>query len=283
MKKFAIYILLLLPGIAFGQLFPKFADFKGNVEKVVEKQYGKEVTSYKQFKGIYRPKTFSGWKYTYLFDGNSNLIKRTNTFQGKIVADYLYQRDTIENRLIEREINIDNVNGTQGDYLEYEYFTDSQGRIEKINSWSFNGKEHTRGLFMIEQNVGYKQDKIISFTRHNIEINGDTASGEKCNLYYNPSGNLIRIERKDIDSGFTTVINYHNNGKGFVDHYSVDFLIELQEYGTKNQIQDIYYKYDRHGNWIRMYRKSGDKNRLEAKRKIKYRYPRDKPQIDIRL
>jgi len=55
-----------------------------------------------------------------------------------------------------------------------------------------------------------------------------------------------------------------------VSHYSVDLMSEIQEYG-KNQIQDIYYKFDNQGNWNRMYWKSGNKTYLAAKRKITYR------------
>ena len=39
MKNFLVYILLLLPFVTFGQLFPKVADFKGNIEKVVKPDY----------------------------------------------------------------------------------------------------------------------------------------------------------------------------------------------------------------------------------------------------
>ena len=270
MKRFAVYILLLLPCFTSGQLFPKVADFKGNIEKVVEKRYGKEVSYYRLFKGIYHPRTYSGWKYTYLFDKNSKPLKRTSTFQGKVKADFLYQRDTIENRVIEREIIADNFNDHEGDYTEQENFLDSKGRIEKVNFWSFNAKECARGLYEIEQNAEYKEDKLVAFTRHQIDENGDTDNGENCDLFYDSSGKLIRTERKDRTSGFKTVIQYFYNGKGLVSHYSVDFLTELQEFG-KNQIQDIYFKYDKHGNWIRKYWKTGKKNRLEAKRSIKYR------------
>jgi hypothetical protein len=271
MKIFTTYFLLFLPFITFGQLFPKVDDFKGNIEKVVEKKYGKEVSNIKLIKGIYHPKAFSGWKYTYLFDKNSNLTKKTTTFQGKVIADYLYQRDTIENRFIEREITTNNNNDIGGYYIEYEYFKNTAGQIEKINYWTFNARECIRELYQIEQNTEYKSDKLISFTRQNIEINGDTATGEKCNLYYDSSGKLIRIERKDIESGFKTSFQYYYNEKGFVSRYSVDFLVELQEYGKKDQIQDIYYKYDRHGNWKQMYWKSGKQKRVQAKRIIKYR------------
>lgn len=270
MKLFAAYILIMLPCITFGQLFPNVLDFKGNIGKVVEKKYGREVNYFLIFKKIYRAKTYSGWKCTYLFDEKSNLIRRTNTIQEKVRADYLYQRDTIGNRIIVREIITDNTSGHEGDYIEYENFINQAGRVEKVNFWAFNAKECTRELFQVEQDAEYKENQLITFTRHLINENGDTATGEKCNLYYDSSGKLIRIDRIDMASGFKTEIHYSYDDQGLVSHYSVDFLVELQEYG-KNQIQDISYKYDSHGNWTQMYWRSGKKNRLEAKRDIEYR------------
>ena len=271
MKKIAVSILLLLPGIAFGQLFPTVPDFKGNIEKVVEKRYGKEVNNFKLFERGYNPNIFSGWKYIYLFDENSKLARRTNTFQGVVKADYLYQRETIDNKLTEREIVTDKTTGNEGDYIEYENYTDSNGHIEKVNFRAFNARECKRELYQTEQNALYDGNKLISFTRNMVLENGDTDTGEKCNLYYDTLGKLARIERNDMESGFKTIIQYSYNDRGLLSNYSVDFLADLQEYGKKNQIQDIFYKYDRQGNWIRMYWKSGKKYQLEAKRFIKYR------------
>jgi hypothetical protein len=261
---------MFLPAVAFGQLFPNVLDFKGNVAKVVEKKYGREANYFLIFKKVYQARAYSGWKCTYLFDKKSNLIQRTNTINGKVKADLLYQRDTIGNRIIKREIISDNTNDHQGDYIEYENFIDSEGRVEKVNFWAFDAKKRSRELFQVEHDADYKEDKLISFTRLVINENGKTSSEEKCDLFYNSSGNLIRIERIDIASGFKTAIYYSYNDKGLVSNYSVDFLVELQEYG-KNQIQDIIYNYDKQGNWTRMYWKSGNKNRLDSKRDIEYR------------
>lgn len=256
--------------MALGQLFPKVADFKGNIEKVVEIRYGREVSNPRLFSGIYHPKTYSGWKYTYLFDQNSKLQQKTNTFQGNVTADFTYQSKTNGNRVTVRETIADNFNGHEGDYTEVENLLDQQGRIEKVNFLAFNAKESKLGVYQTEQDAEYKDGKLIAFTRNQINANGEADSGETCNLYYNSSGKLIRSERKDQISGFKTVIEYFYNNKGLLSHYSVDFLMELQEIG-KNQIQDIYFKYDKHGNWIRKYWKSDNKKRLETKRKISYR------------
>ncbi len=272
MKKFAVYFLIFLPGLAFGQLFPKATDFTGNIRQVVEKKYGKEVNYFRLFKGIYRPAAFSGWKYTYHFNEHSELAKRTETFRGEVKAEYVYQRETGENRNVVREIATEKTAGHEGDYLEYENFMNQQGQIKKVNYWSFNAKACTRDLFMVEQNAQYQGNKLVAFTRRLINEPGDTAtaSTEACKLFYNGAGKLIRIERTDLVSGFKTIIYYHYNGKGWVDHYSVDLLTELQGTGPNNQLQDTYYTYDRSGNWTRMYWKAGKKYRLEAKRRTRY-------------
>jgi len=269
MKRFITYLFILLPCLAFGQLFPKLPDFTGNIKKVVEKRYGKELATFRKDSGVFKPGAFSGWKYTYLFDENSGLIKRINTFQGKVRTEYTYRAETSGNRRIVREMMKDFDSIQKVHTIEYENFADQEGRIRKVNFWSQVTPESAKELFLFEVNAEYNREQLIEFTRHNIKINGDTASGEKCRLFYDDADRLTRIERKDISSGFKTAIYYNYNERGFVDHYSIDLLTEIQEYG-REQIQEIYFKYDRRGNWTRMYWKSGRKNRLEAKRTIRY-------------
>jgi hypothetical protein len=270
MKKFTAALIFLLPIVTFGQLFPKIPDFKGNIKQVTEKRYGKEFDLSGLLKKTHYPSLYSGWKYTYQFNNQSRLIKQTNTFHGKIEVEYLYQYDTIENRRIEREITSDKSKNNQGDYTEYEKFMNPEGLPEKVIYRAFNSKECTKETFLVEQNAEYKKDKLLVFIRQNIDSNGDSADEEKCSLFYNSSGQIIRIERKNMDTGLTTTLNYFYNDKGFVDHYSVDYLADLIEYGSKNQPQEIYFKYDRKGNWIKRYWKSDKESRLEAKRKISY-------------
>ncbi|MBA4410638.1 MAG: hypothetical protein C0397_14600 [Odoribacter sp.] len=269
MKKIAAYLFILIPCFAFGQLFPKVPEFRGNIKKVVEKRYGKELATYRKDSGVFKPGEFSGWKYTYLFDENSILTKRIATFQGKVRNECSYQTEPNENRILKSEIIKDYYSGLREYTIEYENFTDSEGRIQKVNFWSKNAPESQKELFLFEINAEYNQEKLTAFIRHNILINGDTASGEKCSLEYDAFDRLVRIDRKDISSGFSTSIQYYYNEKGLVDHYSIDLLTEIQEYG-REQIQNIYFKYDSRGNWTRMYWRSGKKNRLEAKRTIKY-------------
>lgn len=270
MKKFVAYIFLLLPCFAFGQLFPNVPDFRGNIKKVVEKRYGKELVPSRKDSGIYKPGVYSGWKYTYLFDKKSKLTKRVNTFQGKIQTECDYKTTKTASSILKSEITRDYTSGGKESTVEYENFIDASGYILKVNSWSKNSTESAKELFLLEDNAVYNQKKLISFIRHNIDPNGTTASEEECKLQYNSSGRLIQIDRKDISSGFSTSIHYHFNTRGLVDHYSIDLLTEVQEYG-KTQILDVYFKYDRRGNWTRMYRKSAKKSQLEARRKIYYR------------
>lgn len=270
MKLIVISIVLLLPFISFGQLFPNVADFQGDVAKVVEKRYGKEYNPWRRDSGSYKPGVYSGWKYIYLFDENSKLVKRTNSFQSKIQTDYTYLRNKAGNRIIEQEIIQNDDKNQSGNMIEYENFTDSDGRITKVNFWAVDQKKNTRELFLVEMNANYKQGKLMSFTRHNVNEKGELDAGEKCELFYDSAGRLIRIERNDIETDLKTVLYYTYNRNGFLDHYSVDFLVGLPVYG-KNPKQDIYYKCDTRGNWVRKYWLSGKKKFVEAKRSIKYK------------
>lgn len=268
MKKFLIYILLLLPGFALGQLFPKLPDFTGKIKNVTERRYGKEMNAYKGDSAVFRPKAFSGWEYTYQFE-DAKLVKKTNRVNGEINADYSYERQEAGNKRIEREVIQDSISGQKGDYIEYENFINAQGQVEKVNYWSFNARDKSRELFLVELNAEYENDKLMSYSRHTILENGDMDSGEKCSLFYDNSGHLIRMERKDMASNFKTVLYYYYNKKGLVNRFSIDYLVGLRN-DQNTQRQDVHYKYDRQGNWIRRYWMTDNKRRLEDKRKIKY-------------
>ncbi|MDP2114088.1 MAG: hypothetical protein Q8K69_08530 [Bacteroidota bacterium] len=270
MKKIAAYLFLLLPYFVSGQLFPKLADFNGNIEKVMERRYGKEVTLAKGDSGVFKPGKYSGWEYIYLFGENSKLLKRTSTFRKEIRAEYFYESSTIGNKRIVREITGQNRSGQEVEYIEYENFTDSAGRIQRVEFWSFNQQKNVRELFLVEKDVEYQNDQLISFTRYNIKENGDYDDGEKCDLFYDSSGRLIRIERKEIVLNYNTVLYYDYNNRGNVTRFSIDYLVGLRNY-QNNQRQEYYFKYDRHGNWTKRYWIADDKKKLEAKRKIKYK------------
>lgn len=268
MKKFVVSILLLLPVLAFGQLFPRVPDFTGNIKTITERRYGKELNIYKKDSGVFRPKAFSGWEYVYQFE-NAKLVQRTNTINGEIKADYLYQREEVGNRKIEREIVQDDLNNQKGDYVEFENFINSQGQIEKVNYWAFTAKNNSRELFLVEMDARYVNGKLMGYTRHSITENGNLDSGEKCNLIYDNANRLIRMERKDTPSNFTTILYYQYNRRGFVSSFSIDYLVGLRN-DQNTQRQVIHYKYDRHGNWVKRYWISENNRRLEDKRKIKY-------------
>ena len=270
MKLAVISILFLMPILAFGQLFPKLPEFRGNIEKVTERRYGKELNQTKKDSAVFKPGKYSGWKYTFLFDENSKLKSRTNSFQNKVLTEYAYQRNKVGDRIIEREIIEKDNRGHAGDCVEYENFLDSDGRITKVNFWAVDHQKNTRELFMVEMNAEYKQGKLMSFTRHNISEAGKMDTGEKCELFYDSADRIVRIERKDIESDLKTELSYTLNTNGFLDHYSIDFLVGLPVYG-KNPKQDIYYKCDKQGNWIRRYWLADKKKFVEAKRIIKYK------------
>jgi hypothetical protein len=268
MKNILVYFFFLIPFISLGQLFPELPEFRGNIKKVVEKKYGKEFNPWRKDSGSYKPGAFSGWIYTYHFDKNSGLSQRIVTCNGKIQKTYSYLTRIDGNRKIIQEKTKDYLSDQKEYTLEYENFIDQNGKISKVNFREQISPESSKELFMFETDAEYKKNKLTSFIRYNVSA-GDTTSGEKCLLNYDSKGRLKRIDRKDISSGFTTSIQYYFNKKDLVEHYSIDLLTEIQEYGRK-QIQDIYFKYDKRGNWTRMYRKSGRKNQLEAKRTIRY-------------
>ncbi|MBW8332553.1 MAG: hypothetical protein K0M40_11070 [Prolixibacteraceae bacterium] len=269
MKKFAFYLLLLIPYLTSGQLFPKLADFNGDIEKITEKRYGKEVSSAKGDSGIFKPGKYSGWVDIYLFDENSKLVKKTSTFQKTIRAEYFYESNTIGNKKIVRETTGENQSGQAVEYIEYENITDSEGKIQEVGFWSFNQQKNKRELFLVEKDVKYNNDQLSSFTRYNINENGEPDSGEKCTLFYDSSGRLIRIERKDNITNFNTILYYQYNDRGFVNHFSIDYMVGLRNDQNKQQ-QENYFKYDKRGNWTKRYWIADGKKLLEARRKIKY-------------
>ncbi len=263
-------LFLLFSVGSFGQLFPKLPEFKGNIEKVTEKRYGKELNPTKKDSAVFKSGKYSGWKYTYLFDKKSKLKSQINSFHNKVSTEYFYQRKKMSDRITERETIRKDIQGHSGDYIEYENFIDSDGRITKVNYWTADHRKNTRELFMIESNAEYKLGKLISFTRQNVSETGVVDAGERCELFYDSAGRIVKIERNDIGSNLKTELLFTLNANGFLDHYSVDLLVGLPVYG-KNPKQDIYYKCDRHGNWVKKYRLSGEKKNIEAKRRIKYK------------
>jgi len=268
MNKFVVYLLILMPGFALGQLFPRLPDFAGHIKKVTERRYGMEMNASKRDSGVFKPKTFSGWEYVYQFE-NAKLVSRISKINGEVNAYYLYQREVVGNRRIEREVIQNNGKGQKGDYIEYENFLNSDGQVEKVNFWSFNARDNSRELFLVEKNAEYNNGKLMAYTRHTVKEGGDLDTGEKCSLFYDVSENLNRIERQDIATNFKTVLYYNYNKRGRVNRFSIDYLVGLRNDQNTTR-QDIYYKYDRHGNWIRRYWISDKKRRLEDKRKIKY-------------
>jgi len=187
------------------------------------------------------------------------------------MAQYLYQSETIGNKLTEREIIEDRTSNQAENNIEYENFTDSRGLIHKVNSWSVNKNTGTRELLLFETETEYDKDKLTGFTRYYIAEKGDTTGGERFSLFYDSANRLIRLERKDIVLDLKTILYYNYNNRGDVHHFSIDYLVGLRNFDN-NKKQDTFFKYDRRGNWVKKYYFiSGKKKGLEAKRSIKYR------------
>jgi hypothetical protein len=271
MKLFVISIVLLLPFVGEAQLFPNVVDFHGKIDRVIEKKYGKEYAATPKDSGVFKPGKFSGWKYIYSFDENSKLTRQTNMLLNQVQSESIYQRTKKGDKIIvEREVISYTDLTKPGNCVEYENFINPEGQIRKVNYWSVDLKKNTRELFLIESDAEYRRGKLQSFVRHMINEKGEPDAGERCELIYDGAGRLIRIERKDIETELKTVLNYTYNPHGFLDHYSVDFMVGLPVWG-KNPKQDIYYKFDRQGNWVRKYWYSGKKRYLEVRRIIKYK------------
>jgi len=270
MKLIALYFLILFPCFAFAQFIPEIGEFRGNIERVVESGYGKEDKKLNFIQKIFLPGVLSGWQFIYQFDKNSHLQKRTNTYLGNVRGEYEFVTKTNDRSSIEQEINTGGNNEKKGDYFECENIKDSSGKIIRVNYTAYSAKDNVRELYQTDRDPVYINGRLISFIREQLNSNGKILGSEKCTLFYDSAGRLNRFERKDLESEFTTVFNYTYNKEGFVSHSTIDFLIEIQQYGKKDQIQDIFYKYDNQGNWIRKYWRSGDKYILEAKRKIYY-------------
>ncbi|MDP2114837.1 MAG: hypothetical protein Q8K69_12350, partial [Bacteroidota bacterium] len=170
---------------------------------------------------------------------------------------------------IVREITGENQSGQAVEYIEYENITDSEGKVQEVGFWSFNQQKNKRELFLVEKDVKYNNGQLTSFTRYNIKENGEPDDGEKCHLFYDSSGRLIRIERNEIATNFITILYYQYNNRGLVNHFSIDYMVGLRNDQNK-QRQENYFKYDRRGNWKKKFWIADDKKLLEAKRKIKY-------------
>jgi hypothetical protein len=270
MKILLKYLFVLLPVVSSGQLFPNITDFRGDVKRVIERRYGQEYNPWRKDSASYKPGVLSGWKYTYLFNENSVLIKRIATRNGKIQYSCSYLNENDGTRKITREITKDYISGRPEYSLEYENFIDQDGKPWKVNFREQVSPDNPNELFLIEMNVRYSSNLLTSFTRFNVLATGDTIPAEECLLTYDESDRISRIDRKDISSGFSSTIQYFYNANNQVSHYSIDLITEIQQYGKK-QIQDIYFKYDSRGNWTRMYRKSYKRVNLEAKRTIRYK------------
>lgn len=308
MKKILQHLtLILIPSISFGQLFPSVSDFNGDITKVIELNYGREIYLFNRWTGINIPRCYSGWKYVYYFDEYKRLNRRVNTFKGKIRADYIYEYDSTENITIEREIVNEPFGNDKGNYVEDEYIFNSNGQIEKVNIWSFHAIDSSKEIIVVEKNI--KRDsinKITSYYRYGFDKDGEEINGVLYVLYYDSLARVIRIEERDIEKK-TKSIEFDNqtktlreipnskpeklkqisisksellrqwlyeyNSKGQTILYAINYYGELNKASSNGaKVYKLFFKYDENNNWIKMYKQVGtSKKRLAAKRKIRYR------------
>lgn len=255
--------------LSWAQLYPNLNDLVGKVEQVTERKYGKEINFILLKKGTYWINIFSGWEYIYDYDLEGRVKKRTVKYNGKLQAEYTYQYETDENKQVSREIVSYDRDEKEGNYLELESFFDSKSRVEKVNYSAFDAKECTKETFLIEHSPVYENRKLISFFRTQINQTGDTTGIEKCIIEYNDLQKPVQITRIDLNSELSIKIFYTYNPENYLSQYSIDFLTEIQEY-KKTQIQEIFFEYDKHGNWIKMFKLKDGKNIPEVRRKILY-------------
>ena len=270
MRKFLTSLFFILPCFVFGQLFPELPKVQGKVARITEYQMGKEIRNHRFPESIFKPKINSGWKYTYIFDKNANLVKKISSSLNKIETNYSYTRKTVDDRLIVRETNTATQKEHPDDYVEYENFLNKEKLVLKVNFWDFNGTNKKWGIYQVEQNAEYEKGRLMAFTRYQVDDSGNFSSGERFNLRYNALGKIDQIERINLASGFRTVMNYSYNNHGWIEKSTIDLLTDVQEY-KKTQLQEITYKCDREGNWIKRYMETGTKTNLDATRKITYR------------
>lgn len=289
-------LILLIPTISFGQLFPTIEDFNGEIEKVVDKRYGKEVYLFNRWTVMYLSKCYSGWKYVYQLDSNGKLERRINSYKGKLRADYIYKYDSSANVTYEREIVNDTVNNNKGNYIEDEYILDLNGEIEIVNIWSFHFADSSKEIIVVEKDIKYDSiGNIISYYRHGFDFKGKELTGELYVIHYDSLSRVVAVEEKAIDEK-TILVESDNNTQTFEDvPISEPELLKkwIYKYNPKGQLvsytikyygdlykassgggQDykLFFKYDNKNNWTKMYKQLGDsKKRIESKRRIKYK------------
>lgn len=289
-------LIILIPTISFGQLFPSIEYFNGEIEKVVDKQYGKEVYLFNRWTGVYLSRCYSGWKYVYQLDSNGKLESRINSYKGKLRADYIYKYDSTANVAYEREIVNDTVNNNKGNYIEDEYILDLNGKIEKVNIWSFDASDSSKRIFVVEKDINYDSaGNVISYYRHGFDFKGNELTGELYVIHYDSLSRVVAVEEKAIDEKTILVESDNNiqtfedvpisepellkkwiykyNSKGQIVTYTIEYYGELYRASSGGgQDYKLFFKYDNKNNWTKMYKQLGDsKKSLRAKRRIKYK------------
>ncbi len=296
-KTLIIYILLIFPVLSYGQLNPTFKDYNGKVDKIVVKDFGLDIeinTLFGKYYTFHIPRIYSGWKDIYFFDSIGNIAVEKHYIKRKLTKSIYQKKGAFKNEIIEKTPSYINI---FKDFDEYEYLVDSLGRISKVKYWVYLS-DSVKRLEMVDEYTKYEGSRLITFTRYSMNLfnfNMDFQNYEVYKIKYDTLGRLASFERWesipynnfiDSDTNFTISnikkdsisylhehFMYSYNSKGFIIKEKDDFFDYSSDFKNKTiKSYSFYYKYDKQGNWIKMYSQfNNGKKGLETKRKIKYR------------
>lgn len=291
---------MIVPLGVDAQLFPETEKLHGKISRIKEKHYGR--TTY-HFLGIrifpyklgYRPNAFSGWKYAYYYDDQNKLIKELRTNRGKLALEYAFSEDTLSDTILRREtyLRCQNVE-ERGNYYEYEYVMRSGNLVQRVNCWSYKANSNKRELNIIESNTQYEKGLLCYYTREGVRNDGSIYHLQTYKIYYDSLNRVSLIEEWNDGYKFKEM---EAPLSGITSEMVVDSTMKVRSvwkftYNLKGQLEnrlfenvnrpdtrfrdfnrdELYYVYDKQGNWIERYRKYDDgERRLETKRKIKYK------------
>jgi hypothetical protein len=149
------------------------------------------------------------------------------------------------------------------------YFLGLDSQINKAEYLFYNNRRNLYHLDIIQNNIKYCDNKIISYTEKRIFNENDTIIVN----YYLKYDSLKRIKSiilttTSYDGIENWIFNYSNGG--LLKSYSINYSGFFPEpYPYKKIVYS--FNYDDHNNWIKKYLAYDNyKGRLQEKRKIKY-------------
>jgi len=299
MKRIILNIIFLIISVtSFAQLHQIAPAEKGDINKIIEINIGREVKIFNRSIGLYLPRCHSGWKSKYFYIDQNLLIRQVNRFKGILRADYIFLYDTVENKLIKREFNRDKNRIDQESYIENVLFLDENRLTNKLETWSFNARSKSKDLMSVEKNILRDTcGNITSYYRYYYSSPIIISKKELFKLKYDSLSRITKIELYDLEKTLKWIKSdeshiTHNlitakisepkliNQWTYVYSKKGDMYLTTQKYygeldnpneDVRNDFK-IFYSYDQRGNWIYMYEQIGDSNKvLKYKRKIRYK------------